>query len=199
MCYAIPGGELCIFSMKNKKRILITGKKGAGKTTLCGQLAKLAREVDWEVKGVISPAVFEEEHKVGIDLVNTLTKERRRLANLAQPSDQTRTPRWGFREDVITWGNEILAASTACDLFFVDELGPLELVRGEGLLKGLTAIDSGNYHAAIIVIRSSLLPLALKRWPNAEVIEVLTPNQVPTLAEYLEEAILSKKGLTSLP
>jgi len=165
------------------KQIIITGALERGKTTLCGQLAMLAREAGWEVRGVLSPAVFVDGlRKVGIDLVNLSSGERRPLAHRDRPADGVRTERWNFIKDATEWGNAILSASVPCDLLIVDELGPLELVRGEGLLSGLTAIDGDNYRLAVVVIRPALLKIALERWPATEVVEISAPEQADQLA-----------------
>jgi len=171
------------------KQIIITGALERGKTTLCGQLAMLAREAGWEVRGVLSPAVFAAGRKVGIDLVNLSSGERRPLAHRDRPADGVRTERWNFIKEATEWGNTILSASAPCDLLIVDELGPLELVRGEGLLSGLTAIDGDNYCLAVVVIRPALLKIALERWSAAEVVEISAPEQTSPLATRIFEKL----------
>jgi len=171
------------------KQLLITGALERGKTTLCGELARQARADGWDVKGVLSPAVLEEGRKVGIDLVDLSSGERRPLAYRERPTDGIHTKRWSFIKDATEWGNAILGASTPCDLLIIDELGPLELERGEGWLNGLKAMDSGGYRLALIVIRPPLLDTALKKWPDAEVIEITTPTQAFQLAERIVEMI----------
>ncbi len=183
------------------KRLLITGDFERGKTTLCGEVASLARGAGWSVRGVLSPAVFEGERKVGIDLVDASTGQRRRLAHLAQPADKgLRTTRWGFVEDTVEWGNALLGAATGsgdsipCDLLIIDELGPLELVRGEGWLNGLKAVNTGAYRLALIVIRPPLLSIALEKWPDAEVIEIPIPEQAIPLASRILKMIPLRKN-----
>ena len=57
-------------------------------------------------------------------------------------------------------------------LLVVDELGPLEFVRGVGLMAGLAAVDEGRYAAAFVVVRPALVDEALRRWPDATVLDV---------------------------
>jgi len=52
----------------------------------------------------------------------------------------------------------------------IDELGPLEFLRNKGLLAGLERLDRGEFQVACVVVRSSLLPKALQRWPEAHVV-----------------------------
>lgn len=58
------------------------------------------------------------------------------------------------------------ACSRDAALLIVDELGRLELMRGEGLVEAMTLLDrgpSGAFPHALVVVREDLLPLARKR------------------------------------
>ena len=132
--------------------------------------------------------------KVAIDLVDLRTEERRRLAEVRRPDEPgTATQRWRFDEAVLAWGNEVLraahaeaadvaapgaaivgtpAGAVAPDLLVVDELGPLEFARGVGLTEGLAAVDAGRYAVACVVVRPALVDEALRRWPDATVVDV---------------------------
>ena len=63
------------------------------------------------------------------------------------------------------------AGAVAPDLLVVDELGPLEFARGVGLTEGLTAVDAGRYAVACVVVRPALVDEALRRWPDATVVD----------------------------
>jgi len=141
---------------------------GAGKTTWCTRLVKLAREQGLSVSGVLSPSIYKSQHKVGINIVDLRTDEIRQFAQLREKRARGEgTPRWAFDQDALTWANQVIGESEQCDLLVMDELGPLELLQN----KGLTALDAGKYKVACAVIRSSLLPNALQRWPDAIVVK----------------------------
>lgn len=58
----------------------------------------------------------------------------------------------------------------AASLLVVDELGRLELVRGEGLVEAMALLDRGPTRAfpyALIVVREDLLPLAAERFESS--------------------------------
>jgi nucleoside-triphosphatase THEP1 len=159
--------------------VLVTGDSGSGKTTWCLELIDYARQHGILVYGVVSPPVFDAGHKVGIDLMDIRTDERRRLAvgrqdarqKLADKPDIS-TLHWTFDPFVLAWGNQILDPLDASELLVLDELGPLELLENKGLTAGLRCIDDQRFMTACVVIRPALLPTALERWPQAHVIKL---------------------------
>lgn len=151
--------------------ILVTGLSGVGKTTWCARLIDLARASGLSVSGVLSPSLLDQERKIGIQVLNLSTGESRQLATLRTAEDKVlSTPRWTFNETTLEWANEALARAGDSDLLVIDELGPLEFFKNQGLTAGLKRLDAGQYQVAVAVIRSSLLPNALQRWPNAIVV-----------------------------
>lgn len=161
-------------------RCLVTGERGAGKTLFCRALVEAARVLPGrpEVAGLLSPGVYDGEKQVGIEAVDLRTGERRRLAWLrapGEPAHSEATRLWRFHEEALAWGNRVLAAAVPCGLLVVDELGPLELEEGRGWTAGPAAVDSGDYTAAVVVVRPRLLPVALGRWPGAEVVRPESP------------------------
>lgn len=169
------------------RQILLTGGIERGKTTLCRHLVEIAREKGWQVGGILSPAEMEGKRKVGIDLLDVNSGERRPLAHRDQATDGPSTPRWHFLAEALQWGDEILRAALPCDLLVVDELGPLELVREEGWQSGLAAVNSRAYQLAVVVVRPSLLALARDHWPEAQVLEIADPTQAGALATRIFE------------
>ncbi len=169
-----PDSELTALFEKSQhtpQLLLITGLSGIGKTTWCTRLVNQARQQGMEIRGVLSPAIFEGGRKTGIGLVNLETDERRQLAALRDGrSAELVTTQWLFDADVMAWGNNILRDLGGGDLLIIDELGPLEFLRGEGFLDGLRLIDEGHYKVACVVVRPSLLPQAQQRWPHAQVV-----------------------------
>ena len=67
------------------------------------------------------------------------------------------TESWHFYADGLAWGREILQHATPCDVLIIDELGPLELVRGQGWVIGLDVLRGGGYRLALVAVRPSLL------------------------------------------
>lgn len=155
---------------------LITGDIGVGKTTWCQQWIDLAGADGWRVGGLLSPPVMVGRQKVAIDLVDLASGERRQLARLRQIEagpDTVTTGKWLFDTAVLAWGNDVLQRVTAVDLLVIDELGPLEFERGQGLQAAFELVAAGNYRMAAVVIRPSLIPQAQQRWPESQPIPIV--------------------------
>ncbi len=169
------------------KILLLSGDSGSGKTTLCLNLLERIKKHPLKVAGVICPPAFDGNAKTGIRLLDLASGEERPLARLRDESDAgLSTHRWLFNEESILWGNERLAVAVPCDVLIVDELGPLEFERGLGFTNAFTAINSGQYRAALVVIRPSLLEQAFRRWPAAQAFMLDESNRDQLVGEFLE-------------
>ena len=151
--------------------IIVTGLSGAGKTTWCKHLTEIARDKGFKVEGILSPGIFENGRKIGIEVLDLSTGERKQLAKLRERGkNEIATPRWVFDPQSLDWANQRLEKGTGGDLLIIDELGPLEFLRNKGLLAGMEKLDRKEYQVACVVVRSSLLQKAIERWPNAYVV-----------------------------
>lgn len=155
--------------------VLITGPRGSGKTSWCMELIGRARSFGLRPGGLISPAVFENEQKTGIDLLDLTTGERRRLAyRRGNAVGDMWTSDWQLVAETLEWGNSVLERLKICDLFILDEVGSFEFDHGVGFVKGLEIIASQKNIPSFITVRPSLLPIARLRWSWAQVLDVST-------------------------
>jgi nucleoside-triphosphatase THEP1 len=152
--------------MKTRPTIVVlSGESGCGKTTLCARVAALARAQGLWVAGVLTPSRPAGGRKVGLDVEDVRTTQRRPLAEAcAEPQQSSAgsaggpaTESWRFYADSLAWGTEVLQHATPCDLLIIDELGPLELVRGQGWVISLDVLRGGGYRLALVAVRPSLL------------------------------------------
>lgn len=155
---------------------LVCAPSGAGKTTWLLELLASAHQAGLTTGGLLSPPVYAGDQKIAIDLLDAASGRRVRLAARRERDCQTETGGpgalgWDFDPAAMDWGNRVLSAAAACDLFFLDELGPLEWLYGQGLLQGFAAVERGFYRAAFVSLRPSLLAQAVARWPRAHVLE----------------------------
>ena len=107
---------------------------------------------------------------------------------------EVRWGRYSFAPEALEWGVQTLKAATPCDLLVVDELGPLELEAGEGLVAALDVLDEGGFSLALVVVRPELVEKLEERLGGrvAQVLEVTLANreQLPALIVDL----LAKRG-----
>jgi nucleoside-triphosphatase THEP1 len=159
------------------KVVILTGARESGKTRLLFDILESFWKQEIDCSGVLSPAVFTRDRKTGIDLLDVRSGECQRLADLRQ-SDSTgiMTDRWLFDGQALEWGNQILSTATPCGFLIVDELGPIELEKGLGLQNGISALNSGEYQAAVVVIRPELLEKAQQLWPGASIFDLAVPK-----------------------
>jgi nucleoside-triphosphatase len=155
--------------------VIVTGPSGSGKTMLCRRILALARRRGLDCAGILSPARFRAGHKVGIDLLDVRTGQVRRLAEADDEPGPVRTATYRFHADALAWGVAVLHTATPCDLLLVDELGPLELIRGEGWVGALEVLRSGRFRGAVVVVRPSLLGIFQAAVPAADARIVTLP------------------------
>lgn len=178
-----PGSRLATIFEAGRTQpqiLLITGHSGAGKTTWCAGLIDAAQAAGLRVGGLLCPAVFSDGAKTGIDMRDLITGHTRRLAQRRTPgSTGVMTIHWHFNEATLDWGNAVLRELPPVDALIIDELGPLELLRGEGLLEAVSALDRGAFQVACVIVRLGLVEAARERWPGALVLDVDTADDTP--------------------
>ncbi len=168
---------------RSGRLVLVTGPRGAGKTRWCTELVDSASRQGIHVGGVLSPAVFQEGVKVGIDLLDLHSRVRRRLAmRKSQQIGLHITENWHLDELTLSWANSRLLYSWHSRLLVLDELGLLELQRGIGLTNGLKLVASRRYQLAVVTMRPELLDLSLELWPWAEVFDLQLARQMEVAA-----------------
>ncbi len=149
------------------KIVILTGDVGSGKTTSCRQLAARARLQGTDCAGIVCPARFDGARKVGIDLLNLKTGECRRLADVDNQPCDVRTDRYRFHTEALAWGAATLEVACPCELLIVDEIGPLELIRGQGWVNALAVLRAGQFELAVVVVRPSLINTFVGAMANA--------------------------------
>lgn len=140
--------------------VLLAAPKGAGKTTACERFVDQARKAGLRVGGILaSPRLDQDGRKVSIDAVDASTQEQRPLA-VVEPEAQRRTVgQYRFEPQTMEWALErvMLALGAPIDLVVIDEIGPLELLQGEGFAPALERLPVAEAASAVLLVRSELL------------------------------------------
>jgi nucleoside-triphosphatase THEP1 len=167
--------------------ILLTGRRGVGKTTVCQAVADLARRRGYRPDGVITPALYAcpepfdftqdrrsrracpadwelgignwELTKVGFEALDVGSGQRWPLAHTDRDLGGSRVGPYSFDPTALARALKVLerAISAVCDLLMVDEIGPLELEQGEGFAPILDLLPFEGPTHTLIVVRPALL------------------------------------------
>jgi nucleoside-triphosphatase THEP1 len=135
---------------------VLTGERDTGKSLLCTDLAAVARARGLDVAGILTAQSGPELHAAR-EVIDLRNGSSRLFGKPAPDGADSLTPGWELASDVFDWGTEVLLAATPCDLLIVDELGPLELLGGRGWVRALDVLRKGDFGAALVVCRLSLL------------------------------------------
>jgi nucleoside-triphosphatase THEP1 len=151
--------------------ILLTGRRGVGKTTVCQAVAELAHRRGYQPGGVITPAFYDSHGtKVGFEAVDVGSGERWPLARTDKELSGPRVGPHSFDPAALDRTLRVLrrAISAGCDLFMVDEIGPLELEQGKGFAPILDLLLVERPTHTLIVVRPALVDQLLLRLRDIE-------------------------------
>jgi nucleoside-triphosphatase THEP1 len=179
--------------------VVLSGESGCGKTTLCARVAALAGAQGLLVAGVLTPSRLVDGRRVSLDVEDVRTTQRRPLAEACTEPQQSSagsaggpvTESWRFYADSLAWGTEILQHATPCDVLIIDELGPLELVRGQGWVIGLDVLRGGRYRLALVTVRPALLS---RFQEQVDVLELITLDVTRANQDALAGQIMALLG-----
>jgi nucleoside-triphosphatase THEP1 len=155
--------------------IVLTGKYGAGKSTVCRAVIAEARARGLAVAGVTTERVLDSEGRTTTRQVLDLSTGARAPLNqyVGPGAGDESTPNWRFFPEGIELANAALRSALAgpayagpagtvgagkgTDLLVVDEIGPLELMAGKGFREALPVLRDGRYGLALVVVRDWLV------------------------------------------
>ena len=173
---------------------LITGERDTGKTTLCLALHRHLTRRGVAVAGLITEQP-EPHTLVSVELRNG------QRHTLTHPFESDRGIAFtNFRLNLLALQRSAAALrrSFPTQLFILDELGPLELLHGEGWVEALTLLGGDDYEAALIVVRPALLAEAVRQLPPDWLTLIrLTEKNRDEVQKRLAQDILSAVDVTT--
>jgi nucleoside-triphosphatase len=173
---------------------LLSGPIGVGKTTVCLRVIEAARRAGLSVGGFLTPAILDKSKaRIGIAIVDLATGERRLLARLGAYPEGLRLGKYTFESQSLEWGKAILQQGRSADLLVIDEIGRLELERGEGFVGALDILAEGAARRSLTIVRETLLPALYARLPQVSFVEFRVNEQNRSaLAEEIVACLLAK-------
>ena len=173
---------------KSSTVIVITGWRQVGKTTLLLGLREAAVQAGLRAGGFLSLARFEAGTKTGIDLMDAATGVTLPLATFGGEGP-VRTGHYSFNPQALENGLRYAEMGQRADVFFVDELGPLELRRGEGWAAVIPMLWARTFGVALVVVRPELVDLAREQigLPSDSVVLTVTEDNRRVLLSSLTD------------
>lgn len=159
--------------MSSPRIIILTGERGVGKTTVCQRVVALAQaeqgctQRDVLIQYTCSGLLTLTHHDGGRDVLDVGSGDVRRLTLPPGADEGVVQGRFHFDPETLAWGNGVLSHVLACDLLVVDELGPLEIERGEGWVRALDVLRDATFKLALVVVRPELVVQAQLRLPTS--------------------------------
>jgi nucleoside-triphosphatase len=139
--------------------VILTGERGAGKTTVCQRAAAIAASKQYLCCGILT---LRRSRDI-LDVLDVRSGQVRRLTGGSEQDTPLRLGPYRFSPSAFAWGNNVLAGALPCDLLVVDELGPLEFDRGQGWTAAFDVLATDGFAVAIVVVRPELLEQAQRR------------------------------------
>jgi len=200
------------------RNAVLTGDVRIGKTTVCRAVVQLVRDHGYCVQGILTPPILDQDgRRIGVEVVDIASGERRVLARCHQslapdsgrwtslspvvaPSREIgevqgcfRGPTVGayqFDAAALEWGQQAVsrAVGSGCDLLVIDEIGRLELERGDGFARVLPLLETSVLLRSLLVVREELLLRFRARLPHLEhrLFEVQAGNREVLAVEIVD-------------
>ena len=175
-------------------RILLTGDRGIGKSTVCEETVGLLKARGLRCGGILTTKILSERGAiVGIRIKDILSAPPREclLARTDQDLGGPATGRYWFSPEGVQFGNAALERAAAeADVIFADELGHLEL-RGEGFTNIFSLLQSARTPAMVVVAQNEFVSQVQERVRSRDLalLEVTLSNR-GHLAQRLVELLL---------
>jgi nucleoside-triphosphatase len=172
-----------------RKKVLLTGRPGCGKTTLIKRVVdKLARRTG----GFYTEEIRRRGERVGFKII-TLDGKEAVLAHVDFPAaGPQRIGKYGLDLSVLKIGIEaIRAAMHARQLVVIDEIGPMEL-RSQAFRDVVDeAFDRPEALAVLATITARPFPFtnAIKKRPDVTLIEVRSNNREQLVSELSNQFV----------
>jgi nucleoside-triphosphatase THEP1 len=161
--------------------VVVTGRSGVGKSTVCRRVVELARSRGITAGGCVTERRVHDCQGAGLDVVDVATDERRPFAELDRVTGGPSTGRWHFHPAAFVFGLAGCSRVPPEALLVIDELGPLELVQHEGWAP-LVPLLRAHLGPVLVVVRPSLIApfFSLVEGRNPDTVDV-TPAERDTL------------------
>jgi nucleoside-triphosphatase len=185
--------------MDDIPKIGITGLPGVGKTDTLIKVVKHLEESGYLVGGMVTEVIVDNNKRVGFDVINWRTKEKRVFAHVNFDTGE-RVGKYGVDlnalEEVGVPAIEESVTNDEIDIIIIDEIGKMEMLSERFCKVVIDALDSDK-PILVTLHKKSRSPLLqdVRRRDDIRILEVTPVNR--NLLPYKIEKIM-KDGLLHL-
>ncbi len=147
--------------MLEPKIVLLTGNRQIGKSTACFCLADMLRQTDLKVSGLLTQRTGEHE----LCVTELHSGETYPLTLPTTSNTGFVVGHFRFASEAIARSEKALDACFPTQVFILDEIGPLELIYGQGWVRALKLLRRHSYRVAFVVVRPELVVRAICQLP----------------------------------
>ncbi|HDO19443.1 MAG TPA: NTPase [Thermoplasmatales archaeon] len=181
--------------MEDIPKIGITGLPGVGKTDTLIKVVKHLEESGYKVGGMVTEAITEKGERVGFEVVDWQTKERKTFAHVDFDTGE-RVGKYGVDlhalESIGIPAIERAIADENIDIIIIDEIGKMEMLSERFCKVVIDALDSDK-PILVTLHKKSRSPLLqdIRRRDDIRILEVTPVNR--NLLPYKIEKIMKDK------
>ena len=147
--------------MPEPRIILLTGERRIGKTTVCARLIEGLRRHDIATSGLLTRRVGPH----ALQVTELLSGDTYALTLPYTSEAGIDVGQFRMDPDAVARSAKALGTCFPTQVFILDEIGPLELLHGQGWVGALKLLKRSSYRVAYIVIRPELLVRAVWQLP----------------------------------
>ncbi|MFH2141700.1 MAG: nucleoside-triphosphatase [Bacteroidota bacterium] len=154
--------------LKMNKRdnvIIISGPEKSGKSSYLEKLVLNLKNRGIKTGGFICPSVFENDIKIGHDLLDINSDKRLLLSRNTGTEDMPKVGNYFFNNDALRYGIESIELINLynTEIVVIDEVGPWEL-SGQGWAENLNQLVKLYKKPMIWVVRESIVEKVIENW-----------------------------------
>lgn len=167
--------------------VVIIGKKGIGKTTVCLKLLEILLKKGFKCGGILTS----KDDNKNIIANNILTGKSEILASVNNVFNGPNIGKYFFSNEGINFVNEAIKKSIYADILFIDEIGHLEF-EGKGFFIILDLLKHNVIKNSVLVVRSSLLKTFLNEVKIKSAVFEVTIKNRDELPLKIEKFLIKK-------
>jgi nucleoside-triphosphatase THEP1 len=146
----------------NRKIYIVTGKIGAGKTSLIQQIISKLQSENIKIAGLITTRIIENKTTTGYDTLNVATNKKAKFLRTFGDINQQRIGKYFIYAEGLKLGENLSTVNDA-NLIVIDEIGKLELEE-KGWHDVLSKIISNPTGHLLLSVREEVLNEVLEKF-----------------------------------